>query len=147
MMTGSFGSATDAAAWANTAPAMRRRLCATAAALLMLSACNNNTKSETVTSVAPDPLATEVAKRPPVAPPPMIKTEVTMRCKDNSLVYVTFFTGDMLAAIKCTRDAPLTRLTAEKAGGPFLAEGYSLTGTSSSITLVQPGKDALTCKR
>lgn len=147
MMTASFGSATNAAVRAIIVSAMKRRLCATVAVLFVLSACSNNTKSETVTSVSPDPMAAELAKRPPVALPPMIKTEVTMRCKDNSLVYVTFFTDDTLAAIKSTKEGAPIRLTAEKSGGPFLAQGYSLTGTSSNITLVQPGKDALTCKR
>ncbi len=130
----------------NTMPATMRRLCALAAAPIILSACSNR-QSEAVTSIEPDPMAREIAERPPVELPPMIKADVTMRCKDNSLVYVTFFTGDKLAAFTTVKDGIPTRLTAEEAGAPFLAEGYSLTGTPTSITLTLPGKDTLVCKR
>jgi hypothetical protein len=122
-----------------------RLLPAAAVALLALSACNND-KAETVTSTAPDPMASVLANAAPVELPPAMKAEVSMRCKDNSLVYVTFFDGDKMALIKSTKDGTATKLTAEKAGDPLKAEGYSLTGTPKNITVTQPGKGTLTCK-
>jgi len=118
-----------------------------AVALLALSACDNNAKKPVeVTSVADDPNAAAVRNAAPVELPPAITADVTMRCKDNSLVYVTFFDGDKQVVVKPTKDATPVKLTAEKAGDPLKAEGYSLTGTPKNITLTQPGKGTLTCK-
>ncbi|MES1970981.1 MAG: hypothetical protein V4472_00890 [Pseudomonadota bacterium] len=116
-----------------------------AVALLALSACNNSDKAETVTLTAPDPMKDVIANRAPVELPPAMKAEVTMRCKDNSLVYVTFFEGDKMAVIKTAKDGPVTKLTADKAGDPLKAEGYSMTGTPKSISLTAPGKGTLSC--
>ena len=71
-----------------------RTLPIAAVALLALSACDNNQKAQEVTSVADDPQAAAVHNRPLAELPPAITADVTMRCKDNSLVYVTFFAGD-----------------------------------------------------
>ena len=117
-----------------------------AIALLALSACNNTQKAQEVTSVADDPNADAVRNAAPVELPPAITADVTMRCKDNSLVYVTFFDGDKQAVVKTTKDGASTVLTAAKKGDPLKAEGYSLTGTPKNITLTQPGKGTLTCK-
>ena len=122
-----------------------RLLPAIAVALLALSACNNSDKAETVTLTAPDPMKAEIQNRAPIELPPAMKAEATMRCKDNSLVYVTFFEGDKMAVVKTAKDGPATKLTAEKAGDPLKAEGWSMTGTPKSITLTAPGKGTLTC--
>ena len=120
---------------------------AIAIALLALSACNNADKAETVTLTAPDPMASEIANRAPVELPPAMKAEATMRCKDNSLVYVTFFEGDKMAVVKLAKDGPATILKAEKAGDPLVAEGYSLKGDPKTVTLTAPGKGTLTCHK
>lgn len=125
---------------------IKRLIPALAVALLALSACNND-KPETVTLTAPDPAAAEIANRAPIELPPAMKAEATMRCKDNSLVYVTFFEGDKMAVIKLAKDGPATTLKADKAGDPLVAEGYSLTGNPSTITLTAPGKGTLTCHK
>jgi hypothetical protein len=119
---------------------------AIAVALLALSACNND-KPETVTLTAPDPAAAEIANRAPIELPPAMKAESTMRCKDNSLVYVTFFEGDKMAVIKLAKDGPATALKAEKAGDPLVAPGYSLKGDPKTITLTAPGKGTTTCHK
>lgn len=125
---------------------MKRLMLLSASALLTLSlaACDN--KPEVVTSTAPDPLAAELKKAAKVELPPSVKASVTFRCKDNSLVYVDFFSGDKLATLKTSKDGAPVRLTAENAGDPLKADGYSLTGTSKSMSLTQPGKGTLTCK-
>jgi hypothetical protein len=122
------------------------RIATALAATLALAACNNAGKTQTVTSTEPDPLAAELANRAPVELPPMITSEVTMRCTDDSLVHVTFFTGDKQVLVKpAGADRPV-RLAAETAGGPYKADGYSLAGTSAKIALTLPGKSELACK-
>ena len=124
-----------------------RTLPIVAIALFALSACDNNAqKPVEVTSVSDDPMAAAVHNRPMAELPPPIKADVTFRCKDNSLAYVIFFEGDKVAMVKTAKDGSPVRLTAEKAGDPLKAEGYSLTGTPKNITLTAPGKGTLTCK-
>ncbi len=115
-----------------------------ALAAIPLAACQS--EPETVTSVAPDPLADQKAAAEPVELPPAIRAQVTFRCRDNSLVYVDFFTGDEQVNLRNERGTPPTTLTTETPGGPYTAEGYSLSGDPENITLKQPGKDELTCR-
>lgn len=119
-----------------------------AVALLALSACNNNTqKPVEVTSVADDPQAAAVHNRPMAELPPPIKADVTFRCKDNSLAYVTFYADDKQASLKTGKDATPVKLVAEKAGDPMKADGgYAVSGNPKNITLTAPGKGTLTCK-
>ena len=112
-------------------------------ALLALSACQN--KPQEVDVVAPDPHAAEIANRGAIELPPAIKAEATLRCKDNSLVYITFFEGDKQAFVKAKPDGSPVKLTAEKAGDPLKADGYSMTGNAKAVTLSQPGKPAQLC--
>lgn len=112
-------------------------------ALLALSACHNAPTE--VSSIAPDPNAEELKKRPPVELPPSIKNEATLRCKDNSLVYITFFDGDKQVNLRDKPNGTPVKLTAENAGDPLKADGYEMTGTPKSVTLTQPGKPAQVC--
>ena len=115
------------------------------AALVALAACNSNTP-ETIDS-NPDPMKTQLANAAPVELPPAIKADKTMRCKDNSLVYVTFFEGDKQAVVRTAEGGAPTTLTAPEGGQPLTAAGgWSMTGTPASVTLTQPGKAAQTCK-
>jgi len=125
---------------------MTKKLLCAAAAMLVLPLAACETKTETVTTTAPDPQAAELAKSAPVVLPPSMKASVTFRCKDNSLVYVDFFSGDMQANLRTEKEGAPIKLTAPKAGDPMTADGYSMTGTPKSITLTRPGKPALTCK-
>ena len=116
------------------------------AALFALAACNTKPTPEVV-DTNPDPMANELANRAPVELPPAIKADKTLRCKDNSLVYVTFFEGDKQALVRTAKDGPATRLIAPTAGDPLVADGgWKLTGTTKTITLTQPGKTAQSCK-
>ena len=121
-----------------------RILPAVAVALLALSACDN--KPTEVTNVAPDPMASVLANKAPIELPPSITADVSLRCKDNSLAFVTFFEGDKQVGVKTTKTGTPVRLTAEKAGDPFKADGYELTGNPKAVTLTQPGKPAQVCK-
>jgi hypothetical protein len=117
------------------------------AALLLftLAACGDN-KPIVVTSTAADPNAAELAKRKPVELPPMMTSEVTFRCKDQSLPVVSFFQGDKQVLVKADKAGSPTKLVAEKAGDPYRTEGYELTGDKTAITLTAPGKPAQACK-
>lgn len=120
---------------------------AAAIAIFALSACDQTKPApEVVDTTAPDPRAAEIANRAPIELPPAVTDEVTFRCKDNSLVYVSFFSGEKQAQLKTAKDAAAVMLHAEEKGKPYIADGYSLTGTPKNITLTQPGKGALTCK-
>jgi|UniRef100_UPI0035CBC363 hypothetical protein len=116
---------------------------AAAFALLALAACDS--KPTEVTSVTPDPMASVLANKAPVELPPSIKSEATLRCKDNSLAYVTFFDGDKQVLVKTKPDATPVKLVADKAGDPFKADGYELTGNPKAVSLTQPGKPKQVC--
>ena len=114
------------------------------AALLALPSCG---KPETeVVDTNPDPMASQLAKAAPVELPPAIKADKTLRCADNSLVYVTFFQGDRQAVLRTEQGGTPTTLRAAEAGGPYLAEGgFQMTGDPAKVTLATPGKAAQTC--
>jgi uncharacterized protein with LGFP repeats len=119
-------------------------IAAAAIALLSLAACEN--KPEEVSSTAPDPMASQLANAAPVELPPAIAESVTLRCGDNSLVYVEFFQGNKQVQLKTEKGGPATMLKAPAAGEPFeAAGGYKLTGTSKNVTVTVPGKPAKTC--
>lgn len=119
-------------------------IAAAAVALLSLAACEN--KPEEVSSTAPDPMASQLANAAPVELPPAISESVTLRCGDNSLVYVDFFQGNKQVQLKTEKTGTATMLKAAEAGQPFEAEGgYKLTGTPKNVSVTLPGKDAKNC--
>ena len=125
---------------------MKSLLLPAAAALLALAACNQSSQPQVV-DTNPDPMKSELANAAPVEMPPAVKADKTLRCKDNSLVYVTFFEGDKMAVVRTAKEGSPTQLKAEKGGDPLTAEGgWKLTGSPSSIELTQPGKGAQSCK-
>jgi len=119
-------------------------IAAAAVALLSLAACEN--KPEEVTSTAPDPMASQLANAAPVELPPAIAESVTLRCGDNSLIYVDFFQGNKQVQLKTEKGGPATMLKAPEAGQPFeAAGGFKLTGTPKNVSVTVPGKPAKTC--
>lgn len=117
---------------------------AAAAVLLSLAACEN--KPEEVTSVTSDPQAEALKNAPKVELPPSIESSVSMRCKDNSIVFADFYKGAKQVLVKETKDGPGTMLKAPEAGQPFVAEGgYKVTGTAKSATIEIPGKGSRVC--
>src|SRR3546814_19528289 len=92
-------------------------------------------------------MAAELANAAPVELPPSMKASVAFRCKDNSLAFVDFFSGDKLANLRTKKDGEIIRLTAENAGDPLTADGgYKLTGDQNAITLTTPAGGTQTCK-
>lgn len=122
---------------------MHRTKIAAVAALLTLSAC----QQETIVAGRKDDMAEELAKAPKVVLPPAIKSTKAYRCKDGSLVYVDLFQGDKLANLRTTENGTATKLEAPEAGQPMVADGgYALTVTGDDVTITQPGKAAQLCK-
>lgn len=117
----------------------------TAAALSLLSACNQNDEPEVVGGPA-DPMAQQLANAAPVELPPSVKESHQYRCKDNSLIFVDFMSDDKTVNLRLKRDSAPTKLVAANPGEAFTADGYSVEGVGKEITVTLPGKDALSCK-
>ena len=115
---------------------------ATIAVSLSLVACNNEPE---VVDTSPDPQAEALKNAAPVELPPAIAASRTYRCKDNSLVYVDFYTNNT-AMYRTEKGGTPTALTAPEAGKPYVAEGYSVSANDANITLTAPGKGTLSCK-
>ncbi|WP_343058343.1 hypothetical protein [Sphingomonas kyeonggiensis] len=112
--------------------------------LLSLAACEN--KPEEVSGTAPDPQAEALKNAPKVELPPSIETSVSMRCKDNSVVFADFYKGAKQVLIKETKDGPGTMLKAPEAGQPFVADGgFKVTGNAKNATIEVPGKGSRAC--
>lgn len=118
---------------------------AAAAVLLSLAACDQQ-KPEEVTSVSQDPQAEALKNAPKVELPPSIETSVSMRCKDNSIVFADFYKGGKQVQLKAAKDGAGTMLKAPAAGEAYVAEGgYKLTGTAKNATIEMPGKGSRVC--
>jgi hypothetical protein len=115
---------------------------ASIAALLALSACNNEPE---IVDTNPDPQADVLANAAPVAPPPMIQASRTYRCKDNSLIRADFYTNNT-ATVREGQDGAPTMLTATDGKPPFVAEGYSLSANAPQVSYTAPGKGTRSCK-
>jgi hypothetical protein len=123
---------------------MKSPLLLAVAPLIALAACQQ--KAPEVIDTNPDPMANELANAAPVELPPSIVADQTLRCKDNSLVYVTFFQGNKQAVVRTEQNGTPTTLKAAAEGDPLTAEGgWELKGKPGDITLTRPGKGTLTC--
>jgi len=116
---------------------------ASVAALVILGACH---REPTVIEVGPpDTQAEDLAKAKPVQLPPSIVASKAYRCKDNSLVYVDFMSDQKSAVLRMKKGGEATPLSATEPGKPFAGNGYSVSGSGSTITLTAPGKGAQAC--
>lgn len=123
---------------------IRRTLTAVSAvSLLALAACDG---PEVIEAKPQDPQAAELAKAAPVALPPSIAASHTYRCKDNSLVYVDFMSDQKTVNFRTKKGGDPIVLSAPEAGQPFVAEGYSVTGGGTQISLTAPGMGTQSCK-
>jgi hypothetical protein len=117
---------------------------AAVAASLILSACSNEPE---IVDTNPDPMKEQLAKAAPVELPPAIKEAKSYRCKDNSLVHVTFLTDNITAMVRDKQEEPpVATLKAPAAGQPFVAEGFSLTVNGNTITYKSPDTGSQSCR-
>lgn len=111
-----------------------------------LAGCDQQSHTITATSPGDEGATVNTAA---VVLPPAIEASKSYRCKDNSLVYIDWLNDKKTADLRAgAKTAEPTRVLAAEAGKAFVAEGYSLTGTSdgSTITLERPGKGSQSCK-
>ncbi|WP_129791610.1 hypothetical protein [Sphingosinicella sp. CPCC 101087] len=117
---------------------------AISAASIALAACS--TEPEVVTINEFDPMAEALKNAGPVEAPPMISDSRTYRCRDNSLVYIDFYTNDT-AAVRTERgQPPVATLNAEGGNPPYTAEGYSVSANADEIEYTAPGKGTQSCR-
>jgi hypothetical protein len=112
---------------------MIRKMTLLAIGAAALAACNS--ESHTITAnEAPDPMADQLANAAPVELPPAIAATNTYRCKDNSLLYIDWY-SDGSARVKTEKGAGGTQV-------PAPAEGVKsdLTGNATSSTITYAGK-------
>ena len=115
------------------------------AALAALGACNS--EPETVNAGPIDPQAEALNSAAPVQQLRMIQASRTFRCKDNSLIYVDYYTDNSAAARLDSKDAQPTVLNAAEGGKPpFTAEGWSVSDNAAQVTITAPGKGSQSCK-
>jgi hypothetical protein len=113
-----------------------------AAAFLALSGCSNEPE---IVDTNPDPQAAELAAAAKVELPPAIQASRTYRCKDNSLVYIDFYTNNT-ALVRKEKGGEAATLTAPAAGQAYVAEGYSVSGSGPQIDYSAPGQSGQSCK-
>ena len=115
------------------------------AALFTLGACNREPTIIHADGPA-DVQADALAKAKPVALPPSIAASRIYRCKDNSLLYIDFMSDQKSANFRTKKGGDPVVLTAPEAGQPYIAEGYSVAGSGTQITVTSPGKGSQSCK-
>lgn len=117
---------------------------ATSAAILALAACG---EPEVVTVNKYDPQAEALKNATPVAPPPMIQASRTYRCRDNSLVYIDFYTNNTALVRTEQGGDPVASLTAEGGNPPYAGqEGYAVSGNGDNVSYTAPGKGTQSCR-
>jgi hypothetical protein len=100
----------------------------------------------------PDPQAEALKNAPPVELPPAIKAAKTYRCKDNSLVYISFLTDDVSAMVRDKQEEPpVATLKAPAPGKPFVGvgdtgKGFSLSGSGDTVSYTSPDGGTQSCK-
>jgi hypothetical protein len=116
---------------------------AACAAIFTLAACNS--EPEVITVNKYDPMEEALKNAPRVEAPPMMQASRTYRCRDNSLVFIDFYTNNT-AHVRLSRDGTPTVLTAQDGNPPFTAPGYSVSANANQISLTAPGKGTLSCR-
>ena len=98
-----------------------------------LAACNSESHT-IVANGAPDPMAEQLANAPAIELPPSIAASKTYRCKDNSLLYIDWY-SDGSARVKTEKGAGGTPVPA-----PVEGVQSPLTGTATSSAIGYAGK-------
>jgi hypothetical protein len=109
------------------------------AAVLALAACDNKPANTTETASAN--VAAPSAK---VELPPAVKSSKQYRCKDDSVVTVNLFDGDLMANMR-EDGASILMLKAEAPGKPFVADTAELVVKGDAVTLTRPGHPKQDC--
>lgn len=112
-------------------------------AFATLAACSN--EPEALNTY--DPQAEALANRPAVQLPPAIRLSRTYRCRDNSIIYVSFMADNTTALVRDAEESPpIATLRAPAPGQPFVAEGFALSGDGETVTFDSPEDSAQSCR-
>ncbi len=114
------------------------------AALLVLSACNN--EPETI-DTNPDPMANQIANAAPVEMPPAVTDSAIYRCRDNSIIYVDFLGDKTMANVRTEKDGAPVMVKANAVGQPLTGEGVSVSGSGDDVEIAVKGGAAQGCSR
>jgi hypothetical protein len=106
------------------------------AAIVSLAACN--TEPEAIQINKDDPMAEALKNAAPVEAPPMIQASHTYRCRDNSLVYIDFFTNNTAVIRNERGGTPVATVTAEGGNPPYTGGGYSVSANAEQISYTSP---------
>ena len=113
---------------------MTRNLTLLVLGFTALAACNSESHT-IVANEAPDPMAEQLANAPAVELPPAIAASKTYRCKDNSLLYIDWY-SDGSARVKTEKGPGGTEVPA-----PVEGVQSPLTGTATSSDISYGGKN------
>jgi len=119
------------------------------AALFLLGACQNEPID---LSEGTDPQAEALKNAPPVQLPPSIREAKTYRCKDNSLVHVSFLSDNVTALVRDKQEEPpVATLKAPAAGQAFegqdsQSQGFKLSGSGDAVTYTSPDSGTQSCR-
>lgn len=119
-------------------------LTAACAAAAALAACSS--EPETIVVNRYDAQAEALANAAPVELPPSIVAARAYRCRDNSLVYIDFYSNNT-ATIRNQRGGDIAAtVTSPDGAAPYTADGYSVSGNTANITYAAPGKGSQSCR-
>lgn len=121
----------------------RKIAAASTVALFLLAGC----QSEPIkVGEGADPQAEALKNAAPVQLPPTMRDK-TYRCKDNSIVYVSFSSDDLTALVRDKEEEPpIATLKAPAPGQPYVADGFSLSGNGDNVTYKSPDSGTQTCR-
>lgn len=122
-----------------------RTLALASLAALTLSACQKN---GTADQNATDNSMTAANTAAPVELPPAIKQSATLRCADNSVIYIDFYSDNKSASVRKEQTGQATRVTASDETTPMTSTdgGTIVKGHQPPVTVTLPGKSAQLCK-
>ena len=113
---------------------MKRIICST---ILGAAAALAGCEQETIVAQGPyDPRPNSAADASSTTLPPAISASKTYRCKDNSLIYVDWY-SDGSARVKASRNEVGTSIPAL---APDATEPSPLTGSAGSASITYAGK-------
>lgn len=113
------------------------------AALLSLAACDSQPQK---VGRPDDPQAEALKNRPAVQLPASIQESRTYRCRDNSIVYVNVLTDGTVNVRSVEDEPPSNVLRRQTPEGPFVGDGFSLSGTGPDVTFSSPDVPQQTCR-
>lgn len=113
------------------------------AALTVLAACNS--EPEVVQINKYDPMEDALKNAAPIEAPPMIQASRTYRCRDNSLVYIDFYTNNTATVRNERGGDPVATLTAAGGNPPYTGSGYSVSANAAQISYTSP-RGTLSCR-